>query len=309
MPNVNGTLNGKLVAQKALEILVRDLLPKSAVGTDLSDSRAKFGQPVLSRIVVPKDAQDFNASTGYRGKNSTTLDVPVTIDKHKFYPIEFGIEEVASTERDLVGEQAEAAAHGIANAFLKDLTALITVENFPTEVVSAVDSIDRKTMTKLAKALTGKKVPKAGRAALLDDDAFYKLLDDEVVVRSDANSGVRTLQTGELPPVSGITPYNLTGMVTAGQDAENLLGAALNKSALVLATRVPTDIAEIAAANGIPMNGRVSTITEPKTGLSVALIESADAVGGYVVSTLAIMYGVAIGNPDALVRLVSASND
>lgn len=309
MSNTNGTLNGKLVAQKCLEILVRDLLPKTAVGTDLSDSRAKFGQPVLSRIVVPQDAQDFNAATGYRGAGSTTLDVPVTINKHKFYPIEFGIEEVASTERDLVGEQAEAAAHGIVNAFMKDLTALITVDNFATEVVQSVATIDRKTMTKLAKALTGVKVPKAGRAAILDDDAFYALLDDEVIARSDANSGTRTLQTGELPPVSGITPYNLTGMVTSAQESENLLGAALNKSALVLATRVPTDISELAAANGIPMNGRVSTITEPKTGLSVALIESADAVGGYIVSTLAIMYGVAVGNPSSLVRLVSAANE
>lgn len=288
--NSLGTLAGDLVVQRALSFLRLNYPFLFAITTDFSAENAAFGQVVKTRLRGALVANEFVAGTGYGSNNASTTDVPITIDQHFGVPVVFNVNELASTRRDLFGEQAEAMHSALADQMVDDLLALITPTNFPNSTVSTLNNFARTTMTTVAKELGIRKVPSAGRIALLNPDFFAKLQNDSSIIQLAAFQQAELMSEYRLPKISGIQPFESVSL----PDTNDLAGFACTPEALAIATRLPNDY-----ASALPgaSNGVVTSVFNEPTGITVQLVQFVDHVKAEATSRVALMWGVAKGNP------------
>jgi len=298
--NSLGTLVGDLVLQSALPLLKLQFPILGHISTDFSDASVQFGQIIKSRIRSIPTVVDYNTTTGYATSDAATVDVPVTIDAHKAVQIAFNANETASTNRDLFGEQVEGISYALGKALVDALYANITAANFTaTATTIAVGSMDRKTMVKLAKALTGRGVPLLNRFCLLNQDYYEALANDATILNLAAHQKPELITGYQLPPIATLTPIEAPNLITTG----NLTGFAGTPDALVVATRLPNDYT-IALPGA--SNGSISTITNADTGISLAVTQFVDHTLGRAVWRAALMYGTAKGQIQSGQRLTSA---
>ncbi len=298
--NSLGSLSGDLITQRALDLLKLSFPALTAISSNFSDSPGRFGQTVSTRLRSIPGVSNYVPGTGYTTQNAVTNDVDVVIDQHKGVPITFNANELASTQRDLFGEQAEGAHHALGKAMVDALFGLITVANFGNETISALVDFNRSKATSMAGALTNRGVPDAGRFLLLNGEYFAKLQDDSSIVSYAAFQRPELITEYMLPRISGFQPHLAQTLPTA----ETLVGFGGTPDSLAIATRVPSDYTSVMPAAN---NGSVSVVTNPDTGISVQLVQYVDHVKAEATWRIAIMFGVAKGNVVAGQRLVSAA--
>jgi hypothetical protein len=299
--NSLGTVAGDLVVQRSLTLLKASFPWLTKISTDFSAEGAKFGQPIITRLRAVPTAQSFVPGTGYARQAATLTDVPVTIDQHKGVEIAFTANELASTSRDLFGEQAEGCHYGLGAALINTVLALLTVANFPYESVEAANDVDADTMDALSAALTGRLVPDMARIGLLSSATYRKLGKDTSIVNLAAFRREEIITQGVLPPIKGIQPFEVVGLPSG----ENLTGFAGTPDALALVTRVPNDYT--AVMPDVAGNGTVQIVTNPDTGISVMLVRYVDHKAAESAWRVALMWGAAKGNPKCGQRLVSSA--
>lgn len=285
--NSLGTLSGELVTQRALTLLKLSFPVLSKISTDFSDANAAFGQTVKTRVRSVPAATDYNATTGYATSDAAATDVPVTINAHKAVQIGFNANELASTDRDLFGEQAEGCQYALGKAIVDALYALITAANYTNITTKALASFGRGDVTAMAKALYDRGVPAMGRFLLLNSAYFEKLQSDTTIVNLAAYQRPEVITDYALPPIAGFEVLQAVNMPTTG----NLTGFAGAPDSLALATRLPNDYS--VALPGASGGGTVSTVTNPDTGISVMLVQYVDHALGAAKWRIALMFGVA----------------
>jgi len=296
--NSLGTIAGDLVVQRALTLLKLSFPALSAISTDFSDENVKFGQEVVSRIRTIPEVANYVPGTGYATQNAVTTDVSVTINNHKGVPIIFNANELASTSRDLFGEQAEGAHYALGKVLMDAVYALITPTNFENETVSAAADFNRSKVSSMATALFMRGVPGMGRFLILSPTYFDKLGNDAAIVSYAAFQRPEIITEYMLPRVSGFQPY--AGYTLPTDD--NLVGFAGTPDSLVVATRVPGDYT---SGVGVSNNGSVSVVTNPDTGISVQLVKYVEHAKAESAWRVALMFGVAKGQTNSGQRLVS----
>lgn len=297
--NTLGGLAGNLVLQRALTLLKLRFPLLDLISTDFSDEGANFNQQVITRTRGTFTAGDYNAVTGYASNDSTTADVPVTIDQHKFVQIDFNVNELSSTSRDLFAEQAEGAQYAIGKALVDALYARITAGNFANATTQAVGGFNRATLVRVSKALNGRGVSDMGRFLLLNQDYFEALANDTTILQLGTFQRADLINEYRLPRVHGFDPYEAVNLPTTG----NLTGFAGTPDSLVVATRVPADYSAALPGAG---NGSVSTVTNPDTGVSVQLVQYVDHKLGSAFWRAAFMFGTARGQAASGQRIISA---
>jgi phage I-like protein len=297
-----GTVYGDLVTQRSLSLLKLSFPELGVISTDFSDAAAQFGQTVVSRVKSIPATSNYVAGTGYTTANAVTTDVPVIINAHKGVEISFNANELASTSRDVFGEQVEGAHYSLGKAFVDVIYAVITTANFTNETVSAVGDFNRTKVQLLRKALNTRGVQKIGRFLLLNPDFADKLGNDASLVSLAAFQKPEIITEGMLPRVSGFQPYEIENMPTT----DSLVGFAGTADSLVIATRTPNDytLAMPGASNGI-----VGTVTNPDTGITVQLVQFVDHKLAASYWRIAVMFGAAKGNPSSGERLVHTANE
>lgn len=298
--NSLGSLTGDLVVQRALTLLKLSFPILSSISTDFSDQGADYGQTVNTRLRSIPAAATFVPGTGYTAASATTTDVPVTINTHKGVPITFNANELASTNRDLFGEQSEGAHYALGKVLVDALYALLTVANFANETVSTLNDFARSKVSSMATALYTRGVPDMGRFLLLAPTYFDKLQSDSSIVSFAAFQRPELITKYMLPEVAGMQPYMAVNLPTA----ETLVGFGGTPDSLALATRVPNDYTLVLPAAN---NGNVSVVTNPDTGISVQLVQYVDHKAAEATWRIAIMFGVAKGQAASGQRLVSAA--
>jgi hypothetical protein len=291
-----GTLVPELIVQRAFARLKLSFPWLGSITTDFSAENAQFGQTIKTRLLGSLTANDYDPASGYGGNNASATDVPIVINKHKGVPLTYNVNELASTTRDLFGEQTEAMHIAIAEAFVGDLLALITAGNFAKVTTAVTTAFARATLTSMAKEQNKDKVPTIGRILLLNPDAFERLGSDATIVQLAAYQKPELITQYTLPPVAGYQPYEVVSLPSAA----NLAGLALTRDALAIATRVPNDYT--AALPGAS-NGSISVLTNPDTGISVQLVQYVNHDLATATARIATMYGVAVGNPAVARRL------
>lgn len=298
--NSLGTLSGELVTQRALSLLKLSFPMLSAISTDFSDAPIAYGQTVKTRLRAVPAVTDYNAVTGYATSDAATTDVPVVINNHKAVQIGFNANELASTDRDLFGEQAEGAHYALGKALVDALYALILAANYTNATTKALATFSRTDMTAMAKAMYNRAVPAAGRFVLLNPDYYEKLQSDPTIVNLAAYQMPEVITQYKLPPVAGFQPYQAVNLPNTG----NLTGFGGTPDVLALATRMPNDYT--IALPGATGGGVVQTVTNEDTGISVMLVMFVDHKLGGAYWRIALQFGAAVGNGAAGQRLISA---
>lgn len=298
--NTLGTLAGEIITQRTLELLLLQLPVLSRVGTDFSSEAAKKGQEINTRIVGIPGTSDYNEVTGYATENTVTTDVPVTIDQHKSVQVSFNANELASTSRRLFDELAPAMSYALGKVLCDALYAQITAAQFTDDAtVEALVDFDRQSVISIGGALSDRGVPEMGRTLLLKGSYFDKLFSDSAIVQLAGFQKADVITQGQMIPVHGFDVIRAANLPATN----NLAGFGFSKSALVLATRLPNDYS--AALPGATGGGTVQTITEPSTGISLALVQFVDHQLGAAFARNALMYGTAKGQIHAGQRLTT----
>lgn len=297
--NTLGTLSGELITQRSLTLLKRTFPELFAISTDFSDVGAAFNQTVKARLRTIPTVTDYSATTGYATSAAGTTDVPVVINGHKAVQIAFNANELASTNRDLFGEQVEGAHNAIGADLVDALLALITAGNYANATIQAVAGFGRATMTTIAKALSTRLVPRADRFAMLNLDYFERLGQDSAIVSLATFQQAEVITENRLPRVGGMQPHEVQNFPVAG----NLVGFCGTPDAIAVATRIPNDYT--LAMPDVGGGGVVQIVKNLDTGISVMLVRYIDHKLGAAVWRLAYMRGAGVGQAASGQRITS----
>ena len=309
MANQLGTLSSAKIVQEALALVFtkRPILKRFSL--DLTADDVKFNQEVISRIKTVPAVGNF----GDAPADVVDQDVPVTIDQFKQVLVSFTPQQLSSTDRDLIREQAEPMAVSIANYLVDDVASFFTDANFANpddpnisrKTVCTVANTGYSTFVALRKALIQRGAPEGFKKfCMVNSDVYEKALNDPLcnrqtkVITSDDKDPI---MTGELVGVAGfeaISEYpNL-------QNTNNMVSVAGTPDAIVLAARVPKDPRAVLPGVNVPFN--LSTVTDPGSGFTVMLQEWIDT-GLNANVRLCWMHGRAVGNRNNLQRQVTAA--
>ena len=297
--NSLGTLTGELILQRALTLLKLQFPLLNAISSDYSAENASYGQVIKTRTRGIPSVVTYNTSTGYASSDATTTDVSLTLNQHKAVQVEFNANEVASTMRDLFGEQVEGIHYAIGKNLMDAVYAAITAGNFTNATTKATASVARSTAVAMAKALRGRGVADMGRFLVLNQDTFEQLANDTTITALGYTQRAELIEQYKLPPIAGFNIIEAVNLPGTG----NLTGFAGTPDSLVLATRLPADYTKALPGSS---NGSVSTVTNPDTGISLAVTQFVDHTLGKAVWRAALMYGVGVGQGAAGQRLISA---
>ena len=296
MSNSLGTLSANVIAQRSLELLLNDYPVIGLIASDFSDQPSQKGAAIVTRIPSLVSAQDWDDTNGYVATGISNTDVSVTLNKFKHATIELSDAEYSSTSRNLTDEAAKQLVPSLGEAVMADIAALFTSGNYNNATTQAVSGATRNTVIVTPNTQLNKRKVNKERFAIFNSDLYGKLWEDESIVKADFK-GVG-IGSAKLPVVHGVALSEYQDLPTTG----NLIGVVGAKDSIVIASRVPSD----AGMAGLPAVGRVSVVTDEKSGLSLQVRESYDMQRGRRVITVALIYGVAVGNPVSLQRIKSA---
>lgn len=303
--NTLGTLATATIVQEALALVFtkRPMLKRISTGfTDKNGSPiAAFNQAVITRTLGLPTVQNFGGTVSPRAD----VDVSVTLNQFKEVAYTFTPQEYSGTNRDLVSEAAQPLAVALANSMVDAVAALWTIGNFPTRTGGAAVATG-STVTKTIKAagwdythlidvrgtLNKAGVPDFKRFYVGNSDVYGSMLTDLRIVAALNNpENQQAIRNGELPDlIAGLAGMEYPQLPTTG----NLVGFAGSPDSTVFAARVPRDPREVIP--GLPIPGNMGIVTEPRTGLSVMVLEYINMSDLTIVTKLVWMYGTAVGN-------------
>jgi hypothetical protein len=307
-----GILSGTLVAQRTLELYKFQFPVLSAITTDFSDMPAQYKQVTNTRIISVPPVLTYDSSTdGITGRPKgyvlstapTTTDVNITLAYHKAVDIMFDANTLASTPRNLFGEQAEASAYAIGKNVVDALYAVITSaafggnagDNAPFSV--PLINYGRPTFAKVQRIFDLQGVPFSNRFALGNPYMHEQLLQDPTLVSLAVFQKPEIITGSELPEICRFVPYsapNLPATAIAGVGNGTMAAFFGHKTSLLMQARIPNDWSTVLGTNS--GYGLTSVVTNPDTGLSVLLVQFSNPQSAHAEYRLALMYGVAAGN-------------
>jgi hypothetical protein len=211
----------------------------------------------------------------------------------------------------LFDEIAAAGIKAIASYFTGMVTVLLTPGNFNSyAAVTAADAngistvpiayatyakgIQDFSMTdldKLSAIMTQNKVPKGDRGILLNPAYYAKLRSDpRLAWFFAASKGDPQLTNQQLPEgLSGFKPFEAAYLPATN----NLAFFAYHKAGIMLKSRLPMDFTQ---AVGAMIPGSITTVTDPDTKISVALVQRVDLIGNYAEWRPEIQLGANVGD-------------
>ena len=302
MSNTLAGINLQVVAQDSLTTLLAEFPLIQKFTTNFSGEIANRGESVTTRIAQTVTAGDVGSS-GYTVTDVTSEAKTITLNKHKAFVMGFGDGEVAKGGYDVLRRTfMRPAAHSVAKAVLADIFALTTAANFDQVGTSGVGytgtaaAFDADAVADLAQHLTDKDNPMDGRIVIVKPSLFTALSKDVDIKAQYASGTNAPLTENLLPRIHGFEINQYSALPDAG--VTNQKGIFCTPEALLIATRLPAT----------PTNwyGNVATATDDASGLSIQLREWYDGDAGQQKIAMTILYGVAVGNKNALGRIIAS---
>lgn len=302
MANTLDGINLQVVAQDSLTTLLAEFPLIQKFTTNFSGEIAQRGESVTTRIARSVEAGDVGAG-GYEVSEVQTDAKTINLNKHKAFTMGFGDGEVAKGGYDVLRRTfMRPAAHSIAKAVLADIFGLCTAANFDQVGTSGVGyngtaaGFDADAVADLSQFLTDKDNPQDGRIVICKP-ALFTALSKDVDIKAQYASGTNApLTENLLPRIHGFEINQYSAFPTAG--VTNQKGIFCTPEALLIASRLPAT----------PTNwyGNVATATDETSGLSIQVREWYDGDAGQQKIAMTILYGVAVGNPNALGRIIAS---
>jgi hypothetical protein len=295
MSNTNATVNSPLIAQTALMTLLAKFPILSRIATDFSSASVKFKQDIVTHIVTPTVAQDFDPATGYVPDDQAQVDVSVKIDKHAYAGYAITDVERSTSQIDLNQRYADKVAYALGRKVCDDLMALIINANFNNKTEVAQADFGRDTVVDVGTKLNKRFIPDMGRFMFVNSDYYNALQKDEALYKAYITPQAgNVVVSGMLPDVNGFTVIEYSALPENG---ERLVGFAGIREGLIMAARVP----DVPANTGDTV---IRVVTDPRTGLSVQVRDRYDGRLGKQEVSFTLMYGFAAGNKPVIERII-----
>jgi len=286
-----------------------------ATGRRLFDEQAPqaisaMGSHLVNQLTALMTAANFNAFVGTSLSGGATTsgskNVTITSSTAPFVGAEISgagipagtiIREVTSATALVLSKAATATASSLTFT----ISGQGQVTSAMASYVKALASFAVADLDTVAAMMDNNNVPLMDRFACLRPDYYRKLGSDSAVNALMQGTGdVSYLSERRLPKMSNFELLNASYMPTGS----NRQGFAGHKASLVVKTRLPQDLSQ--ALPGTSMPGNVATITDPATGISMALVSFFNLQAGFAEWRPELMAGVAVGDRRAGILITSA---
>lgn len=273
----------------------------AAFATDFSNEQAKLNQTVIAHIAGLPTVRDYDANTGYKANaaeaSSLLNDVPVVINRHKHVPIKLDFLDANSAVKqlNLLEEATMNCGYALAKSMADYCLSLVVDANFSQKTTLTVANSDLDALTAIREEMNARGANTMGRFGIVGSGVMTTLTTDSRIASGDYHGqriGAEAL--GHLQGIQGFA--NIWEYPDLPANAENLTGFFGTRESVLLATRVPKDVTEIAKAAGIPMVASFETLTDEDTGLTLLGIKWVEQGTFDVYCTVAVMYGAVAGS-------------
>jgi hypothetical protein len=281
-----------IMANRVIDALHNLLAPIYSFSLDLSEEAAKLGATIRVPLISADAADDWNVTThNYKAGKATLKDREVKIDKRKLARFGIDDEQAASFAPQWWERKGDANANAVATAMLNDLYALITGAHYgdteTDKIQVTLAGFNTKIAAKIRAAAIKKNLNPRLSALCLGSDYFSALLGN-----LDANlyGGAEAIRTGTIPGLLGfkavveVPGYNGPGFVC-------------QPDAIAVANRWLKPVAPDSYQDS-------GSATDDQTGLTIGIRLYGDPDTGVLSTSCECVYGVEVGNPDALLRIV-----
>ena len=292
-----GGINLQVIAQDSLTTLLSQFPLVNKFTTDFGGDILQRGESVTTRIASGVAATDIAAS-GYARSNVASTAKTVTLDKHKGFVMGFTDGEVSKGGYDVLRRTfIRPAAHAVVKAVMDDVFALVDGTNFPTTGFNGtIAAFDADAVADISQTLTDLNVPMAGRTLIVKPALYTSLAKDNSIQAQYASGTNAPLTENLLPRIHGFEVNQYTALPAT---ITNLKGIAVSPEAILIAARLPAT----------PTNwyGNVATATDAESGLSIQVREWYDGDSGEQKLSMSILYGVTVGNPNCLAKIIASA--
>ena len=287
----------EIYARKVLKSLPAQLNFLGAFSTDISGEVIGPAKSVEVPLIEMDAAGTFNrASNNFARPSGTPKSATVTFGDPIIAGFAVTADQASKIEKRFWEGKAELNVTSVAASCQSAVTNLVTKSNFEKAVtnVGNAASFAKAGVAKIAAAIesaTNKLRVKFSTLAL-SGEYFYSLLGG-----LDANvyGGREAILNAVIPGLYGFRKV----MLVHGLDCP---GFVCEPSALAFAAR------GFRPADDKPYTA-VREIKDPETGLSLTLVEYPDGPSGDLSESVTCRIGASVGDPGALVRLVSGASD
>jgi hypothetical protein len=306
MANALGTLNGALILQEALRLTFVKFPPLKTIALGFRELNGKVDDALLNQTVYTRTrVVPTPQPWGSAANNADTTDVPCTLTAQTQLMFTFTTTDYNSTNRNLIAEQAEPIAIGLAKYIISKAGSLWTIGNYNTiaKLVLASGWDYDNTDLVLKGKLDTAGVPDMDRFFAYNSPIEIARLQDQFIVANLYNTAnALAIRDGKLPTVAGLAQapyYN----INADSGGLTVIGAAGTPDATVYAARAPKDPESIMP--GVRFPGVTSFIEDPLTGFR-CMAQQWIGTDNSCNTRLAWLEGYAVGNTNNLVLLTNA---
>lgn len=286
---LNG-INLAQIAESTLDYMSYEFAPLNAITRDYSEDIAQQGESVTTRVPASVNAVDL--SSGYTAQNSVTTAKPITLDSFFGYVYGFSDAEVSKAGNFdwLKNIFMAPALEAVQNKLMDSLGALITTSTFTnTPITQAASGFDADHVADLSASLSNQKAPRSERSLVLGSSYVAALHKDTAIVDASQYGDDRGIKNHAAMRVHGFDIYEYNDILANGTSYVG--GYALHPSALIMAARQP-------ATPSDPGLDVVNTLTP--NGMPIQFRSWYDPDGGLYKVSLGVLFGVAVGNTNAL---------
>lgn len=269
-------------AQESLPQLIAASPVLSGFSTDFSAELATGGTSLVTRIPTTTLTANDTEANGYAALAASSSAVTVTLKQrditHAFSELEW------QNATQLVATFAPSMIKGLINYVSNDVLSVVTLANYSTTLSSSAAGFSGSAVTKCAQLLSTANVPAEDRTMVI-----LPTLKETLV--NSVNSAYYFQPNNTSTNYAGFVINEYSNIPTTN----NLVGVAAHKSAIALATRIPS------------FGGSVDqeVITDPKSGMSIAFRTWHSADDGKWKLAASLIYGYAKGQGSSLVRIVT----
>ncbi len=295
MSNTLGGINLAQIAQNSLDYFKSSFLPLKTITRDFSQDIMQKGESVSTRIIT--GLSDADLSSGFSASNATTTAVTVSLSNYRGVCIALTDLEVTKAgslnwlEEMFLVPMVEGVLNGVFNVLLP----LVTTANFSGEKIVPAANFDVDAIVDLDSALSTNKISRTNRSLFLKPTYTGPLKKDNSVQAAYAIGGTEVVRQGNLPALSGFTPYEIT--CTVPDNGQFLEGFACHPAAFAMAAR------QIATPPNF--TGQIENVSESETGLPLQWRTWYDHTAGKTFLSVGSLWGFTAGVGSALIRIKS----
>jgi len=291
MSNTLAGVTLEQVSEQTLDLLGDNFWMFSLFARNFSDSIRERGDRTITR--VPASVSVLDLSNGYTASDVTSTEIEIALSNFKGFSMAFTEFEISKAKSATILERVftRPAIDATAKAVADDLLALVTPANFPTKQVRTAANFDSDDLADAAATMTTNKVPRGLRSCMLNPQYTSSLSKDGAIGVASAFGNPLPIQENIISTVHGFGISEYQGIPTAN----NLQGFYAHPSALCIAAR------QIAR----PTYGgaEILDVIEPRTGLPIQFRKFFSPREGKFYITCGILYGVAKGLTNSLIRI------